>query len=99
MRENLDYWLHVTNPLGSYFLLDDYTGRLFRQGKAAVSAELAGIFDRLGSSANSWRARLEKLRAGRLFGRFFAASRQKLPEAAGRLNVRKVANLAGCPAR
>jgi hypothetical protein len=85
--------------LGSYLLLVDYTGRLFRKGKAAISAELAGIFDRLGSSAESWRVRLEKLRMGRLFGRFFAASRERLREAAGRLHVRRVANLAGCPAR
>ncbi len=63
--------------LGSYLLLVDYTGRLFRTGKATISAELAGIFDRLGSSAESWRARLEKLRTRRLFGRFFAASREK----------------------
>ena len=33
-------------------------------------------------------------RAGRLFGRFFAASREKLREAAERLNARHVANLA-----
>jgi hypothetical protein len=84
--------------LGSYLLLVDYTGRLFRTGKATISAELAGIFDRLGSSAESWRARLEKLRKRRLFGRFFAASREKLREAAARLNVRRVRNLAGCPA-
>ena len=49
--------------LGSYFLLVDYTGRLYRKGKTAISAELAGILDRLGSSAESWRGRLEKLRA------------------------------------
>jgi hypothetical protein len=85
--------------LGSYLLLVDYTGRLFRTGKAAISAELAGIFDRLGSRAESWRGRLEKLRTGRLFGRFFATSRDRLREVAGRLNVRRVANLAGCPAR
>ena len=85
--------------LGSYFLLVDYTGRLFREGKAAISAELAGILDRLGSNAESWRARMEKLRSGRLFGRFFAASREKLREVAERLNVRRVANLAGCAAR
>jgi hypothetical protein len=84
--------------LGSYLLLVDYTGRLFRTGKATISAELAGIFDRLGSSAESWRARLEKLRTRRLFGRFFAASREKLRAAAARLNVRRVRNLAGCPA-
>ncbi len=84
--------------LGSYLLLVDYTGRLFRTGKAPISVELARIFERLGSSAESWRARLERLRTGRLFGRFFAASRERLREAAARLNVRRVGNLAGCPA-
>ncbi len=34
--------------LGSYLLLVDYTGRLFRDGKARISRELADIFDRLG---------------------------------------------------
>jgi hypothetical protein len=85
--------------LGSYLLLVDYTGRLYRTGKTAISAELAGILDRLGSSAESWRLRMEKLRMGRLFGRFFAASREKLREVAARLNVSRVANLAGCTAR
>ena len=47
--------------LGSYLILVDYTGRLFRDGKAAISAELSGILERLGSSAETWRARLEKL--------------------------------------
>jgi len=61
--------------LGSYLLLVDYTGRLFREGKTAISAELAGILARLGRSAEGWQARLEKLRGGRLLGRFFAASR------------------------
>ncbi len=35
--------------LGNYLLLVDYTGRLFREGKAAISREVAAIFDRLGS--------------------------------------------------
>jgi len=34
--------------LGSYLLLVDYTGRLFREGKAAVSRKVAGILERLG---------------------------------------------------
>ena len=85
--------------LGNYLLVVDYTARLFREGKAAVSATLAGIFDRLGSRAENWQVRLEKLRNGRLFGRFFAASRARLREAAGHLGVRRVANLAGCPTR
>ena len=85
-------------PLGSYLLLVDYTGRLFREGKAAISREVAEIFSRLGSSAETWQARLEKLRKGRLLGRFFAASRQRLREVAEHLGLRRVPNLGGCPA-
>ena len=62
--------------LGNYLLLVEYTGRLFREGKAVISAELAGVFERLGSNAENWQARLQKLAAGRLLGRFFAASRR-----------------------
>jgi hypothetical protein len=86
-------------PLGSYLLLVDYTGRLFREGKAVISHELSAIFDRLGTSAESWWARLEKLSRGRLLGRFFAASRARLREVAGRLGVHHLANLGACPAR
>jgi len=50
--------------LGSYLLLVDYSGRLFREGKAAISSEVAAIFDRLGSSAETWQARLDKLSKG-----------------------------------
>jgi hypothetical protein len=85
--------------LGSYLLLIDYTGRLFRDGKATISSELSGILERLGSSVERGRARLEKLKAGRLLGRFFAASRERLREVARGLGVRHVANLGGCPAR
>jgi hypothetical protein len=85
--------------LGSYLALVDYTGRLFREGKAAISAELSGIFARLGSSAESWWARLEKLSRGRLLGRFFAASRERLRSVAARLGVHHLAHLGGCPAR
>jgi hypothetical protein len=80
--------------LGNYLQLVDYTGRLFREGKAAISAELAGIFDRLSCRAENWQARLEKLRKGSLFGRFFTASREKLREMARRLKVRHLVNLA-----
>ena len=34
--------------LGSYVKLVAYTGRLFREGKASISAELAEVFVRLG---------------------------------------------------
>jgi hypothetical protein len=85
--------------LGSYLLLVDFTGRLFRDANAVVSSELTGILNRLGSSAESWQARLEKLREGRLLGRFFAASRHRLREVAAGLGVHHLANLGGCPAR
>jgi REP element-mobilizing transposase RayT len=85
--------------LGSYLLLVDYTGRLFREGKAAISGELAGIFDRLAINAASWQARLENLSRGRLLGRFFAATRERLREVAQCLGVRHLANLGGCAAR
>ena len=76
----------------------DYTGRLFREGKAIISREVAEIFARLGSSAEIWQARLKKLSEGRLFGRFFAASRERLREVAERLTLKRVTNLAGCAA-
>src|SRR5208337_2290945 len=64
--------------LGNYLLLVQYTGRLFHEGKAVISGELAGVFERLGSNAENWQTRLQKLAAGRLLGRFFAASRARL---------------------
>ncbi len=85
--------------LGNYLLLVDYTGRVFREGKAMISAELAGILERLGSNAENWQARLLKLAGGRLLGRFFAASRERLRDVAGRLGRHHLANLGGCPAR
>jgi hypothetical protein len=86
-------------PLGSYIKLVEYTGRLFRQGKASISEELAGIFERLGLSAQSWQHGMEKLRGDRLLGRFFAASRAKQREIADRVDMRHLVNLIGCPIR
>ena len=68
-------------------------------GKASISAELAGVFVRLGCSAQSWQIQIEKLRGDRLLGRFFAASRAKLREIGERLGVRRLVNLRGCPIR
>jgi REP element-mobilizing transposase RayT len=82
--------------LRSYVQLVDYTGRLFRQGKASMSVELAGIFERLGWSAQHWQNRMEKLRDGKLLGRFFATTRAKLREIAERLGLSRPVNLAGC---
>ena len=78
-------------------LLVDYSARLYREGKAMLSREVAEILDRLGSSANHWQARLEKLRQGTLLGRFFATTRERLRAVAERLGLRRVPNLGGCP--
>ena len=83
------YWIELV----------DYTGRLFRQGKASISAELAGIFERLNCSAQSWHKRMERLGGDRLLGRFYASTRAKLCEIGERLAVRHLVNLTGCPLR
>ena len=86
-------------PLGSYVKLVEFTGRLFRQGKASISAELAGIFERLGMSDETWHDGMDKLRGERLLGRIFTASRIRLREIANQLGVRHLVNLRGCPLR
>src|SRR4051812_25118802 len=54
--------------LGSYVLLLDHTGRLFRDGKATLSREVAEILERLGASDDQWQARLKGLRQERFPG-------------------------------
>ena len=66
--------------LGSYLQLVDYTARLYRAGKAAVSREVAAILDRLGSTADQWQARLEKLRQGRFLGREYPPKSLRPPD-------------------
>jgi REP element-mobilizing transposase RayT len=79
--------------LGSYLLLVDWTSRLYRTGKARVSAEVAGILDRLGTSAEFWQSRLKKLLGKpRLLGCYFATSRDRLREVATRRGVHHLDN-------
>jgi hypothetical protein len=79
--------------LGSYLLLVDYTSRVVRQGKARVSQEVAGILERLGTSAEFWQQRMEKLFAkSRLLGNYFATSAERLREVATRRGVHHVDN-------
>ena len=84
--------------LGNYLILVEYTGRLLREGKASISVELTDIFERFGSSAALWQARLQKLSGGRGLGRFLSTSRERLREVAEKLGVHHLANLDGCPA-
>jgi len=78
--------------------LVDYSGLLFRDGKTAISLEVAEVLERLGTTAETWQARLEKLSNGYLGGRFFPASSQRLGEVAHRLGLRRLPNRGGCPA-
>jgi hypothetical protein len=71
---------------------------LFRDGNVRISHGVNEILARIGTTAEAWQARLEKLSKGRLLGRFFAASRRRLHEVAERLHLKRVPNLGGCPA-
>jgi hypothetical protein len=79
-------------------LVADYTRGLFCEGKAKISAEVAGILQRLNTSAQNWSTRLLKLKGGCLFGRFFAAAQERLQSVARTMGVQNVANLASCEA-
>ena len=80
-------------------MLVEYTGHHFRQAKASIATELAGIFEGLGFTAETWRVAMGKLRGERLLGRIFSASRIKLREIAKHFGVRHLVNLTGCPVR
>ena len=86
--------------LGNYLLLVDYTGRLFREGKATISREVAEISQRIGSSGDRWQAQLEQLKrcSGRLLGRFLAVTRERLRAVAKQCGVHYLANPVGSPA-
>jgi hypothetical protein len=79
--------------LGQYLLLVDYTSRVVRKGKAALSSELASIFERLQSSAEIWSQRIKRLQGKSWVGRFLSASRDRLRELASKLGVRHLANI------
>jgi hypothetical protein len=79
--------------LGSYLLLVDYTGRIFRQGKARLSSDVAGVLDRLGTCAEFWSHRLQAmLKKSRLLGNYFATNPDRLRAAAEQRGVHHVDN-------
>jgi len=83
--------------LASYLRLLDYSSRLVRNGKARITSDVAGILDRLGSSAGQWQERLEKLtESERIFGVVFAANAASISRFADSRGVRKLSNLNGC---
>jgi len=84
-----------TFSLGSYLLLVDYTGRLFRNGKANMSAGVKEVFDRLGTSCEFWSDRIKKMLSSRdLRGSYFAADNSKVHDLSSQRGKR-ITNL--CP--
>ena len=85
--------MRVGFSLGQYLMLVEHTGRMLREGKQAISSEVADIFHRLGCTPDAWEVRMYKLSGGRLLGRFLSATRERLRQLAGKLQVRHLANV------
>ena len=82
--------------LSAYLELVDWTARLCRTGKARLSQEVAGIMDRLGTSAEHWQAQMTSLFAKtRWFGCYAATHSESLREIARRRGVHHVENALG----
>ncbi len=84
--------------LGSYLQLVDWTSRLFREGKARVSDEVAPILDRLDTTGEMWQETMKRLfaKAGKTLGVAFAFHRDPLRQAAAHRGCHHLANLNGC---
>ena len=68
------------------------------QRQGADVAELAGIFERLGTSAEFWEQRLKKLFArSRLLGCYFTTDPQRLRKLAESRGVHHLNNLVAAP--
>ena len=76
--------------------MDRHTTTMDRH--VGLSSELATVFERLGTSAETWRTRLERMRKQHFFGRFLAAARQRLVKVSERLGIRRPPSPCGCPA-
>ncbi len=79
--------------LGSYLLLVDYTGRLYRNGKARMNSAVREIFDRIDTSQEYWGDMVGRmLKSRNLRGSFFASTADSIRQvAAGR--GKRTANL------
>jgi len=84
--------------LAAYLRLLDWSSRLLRPGKCRVPKDVSSLLTRLGTSADVWKFRLEKLQAvDRLFGTVFATKRADINRLAEARGLKKLSNLNGCP--
>jgi hypothetical protein len=92
-------WYHCVSSCVRKAFWSNIRADSFAREMPRSRRRLAGIFERLGLSAQRWQHGMEKLRGDRLVGRCFAASRAKLREIAERIDVRHLVNLTGCAIR
>ncbi len=76
--------------LANYLLLVEHTGRMFREGKVSISAEVTDILARVGSSAEGWQVCMQRLQGERSLGRFISGSRELLQSTAQRLGFARL---------
>ena len=68
-----------TFSLGSYVLLVEFTGRLYRNGKASMSKGIKDVFERIGICGDNWVERMKKMLSSRdLRGTFFASDQDTI---------------------
>ncbi len=82
-----------TFSLGSYMLLVEYTGRMFRNGKARINEGVADVLERLGTSAEFWEQRIKRMLCSHaLRGCFFGCKPDSVSQVASHRGKR-TANL------
>ena len=74
-------------------LLVDYTSRVVRNGKARVSAEVAGILERLNTSAEFWSDHIQAMfDKQRILDGYFSTTRERLRTLAAERGVQHLDN-------
>ena len=87
-----------TFSLGGYVMLVEYTGRMYRKGKAQIDAGVADVLTRLGTSVEYWQQRMKLLLgSGGLRGSFFGC-REGSVDRVKQHRGKRTANLTPVPA-
>ncbi len=81
--------------LGNYLLLVEHTGRIVRQGKAAISEDCRDIFTRIEMTVEWWSAKISRLLQNKFVGRFACTNRERLASVACQLGLRRAREACG----
>ena len=74
-----------TFSLGSFVLLVEYSGRLFRNGEAGISSGVRDVLERLGRNPEFW---YEMMKTNQLRGCIFAAKAELVKNVVKKRGVR-----------